>query len=47
MTINCQSCSATITLPDGEDPHSVAELLCDFGWQATRTGANCPEHKGG
>jgi hypothetical protein len=45
MNITCLRCAATITLPPGEDRQSVAELLDDFGWQATNEGANCPAHR--
>ena len=44
ITINCLSCTASITVP-ATDRHSVAELLGDFGWQATREGAYCGTHK--
>jgi hypothetical protein len=45
MNITCLRCAATISLPSGEDRHSVVELLDDFGWQATSGGAHCPAHK--
>lgn len=44
VTINCRDCSASIKLP-ATDRHSVAELLVDFGWQATNEGALCGIHK--
>lgn len=43
-TIKCLSCTASITVP-ATDRHDVAELLDDFGWQATREGAYCGTHK--
>jgi hypothetical protein len=45
MNITCQHCGAAIQLPDDEDRQSVVELLADFGWQATKGGANCPVHR--
>ena len=45
MNITCLRCGVTITLPPGEDRHSVVELLDDLGWQATKDGAHCPAHK--
>ena len=44
LTVACLRCAATIKVP-ATDRHSMAELLTDFGWQATKEGAFCHLHK--
>lgn len=44
LTVACLRCAATVKVP-ATDRHSIAELLVDFGWQATKEGAFCHTHK--